>query len=322
MKKAFITGITGQDGSYLAELLLKKGYQVIGLISAKHGIGLQNINHFKDKVTLEEGDLLDKTSLEKIIKKYKPEEIYNLASLTFVPDSWKNPSLTIDINTLGLSRILEIVRDFSPKTKIYQATSAKIFGIPEQSPQTESTSLNPIDPYSISKAASHLLVKSMRRQFNLFLVSGILYNHESERRGVEFVTRKITHTVAKIKLGQAKDLFLGNLKATQDWGYAPDYVKAMWLMLQSDKPTDYIIASGELHSVKDVCQIAFSHLDLNYQDYVKVDKKFFRKTESQLIIGDPTKAKKELNWQPKVTFKNMIIKMVENDLKLLKGDIK
>ena len=322
MKTAFITGITGQDGSYLAELLLEKNYKVVGLVSAKHDIGSQNINHFKDKLILEEGDLLDKDSLERIIKKYTPTEIYNLAGLTFVPASWKSPSLTIDINTLGLSRIIEIVRDFSPSTKVYQATSAKIFGIPEITPQTETTPPNQVDPYGGSKTAAHQLVSTVRKQFNLFAVSGILYNHESERRGIEFVTRKITNTAVKIKLGLEKELMLGNLEATQDWGYAPDYVKAMWLMLQNDKPTDYIIASGELHSVKEVCQIAFTHLDLNYEDYVKIDEKFFRKTESQLIIGDPKKAKKELGWKPEFSFKDMIIKMVENDLKLLKGDNK
>ena len=318
MKTAFIAGITGQDGSYLAELLLEKKYQVVGLVSSKHDIGFQNIKHFKHQLTLETGDLLDKNSLEKIIKKHSPSEIYNLAGLTFVPASWKNPSLTIDINTLGLSRIIEVVRDSLPTARIYQATSAKIFGTPEITPQTETTPPNPVDPYGVSKTAAHQLVSTMRKQFNLFAVSGILYNHESERRGIEFVTRKITHTAVKIKLGLETELILGNLEATQDWGYAPDYVKAMWLMLQNDKPIDYIIASGELHSVKDVCQTAFTHLGLDYQDYVKIDKKFFRKTESQLIIGNPAKAKKELGWQPEFSFKDMIIKMVENDLLLMR----
>jgi GDPmannose 4,6-dehydratase len=316
-KTAFITGITGQDGSYLAELLLSKGYKVVGLISLKHNIGFENIAHFKEKLILEKGDLLDKNSLRKIIKKHQPHEIYNLGGLTFAPASWDKPTLTLDINTLGVTRLLEIIKEDFKQTKFYQATSAKIFGIPTETPQTEATPPNPIDPYSISKTAAHRLLKSMRQQFNLFAVSGILYNHESERRGVEFVTRKISQAAAKIKLGLENQLFLGNLEATQDWGYAPDYVKAMWLMLQNQKPIDYIIASGQLHSVKDVCQIAFSYLDLDYQDYVKVDQKFFRKTESQLILGDPTKAKKELNWQPEVSFKDMIIKMVENDLELV-----
>ncbi|MCG2691571.1 GDP-mannose 4,6-dehydratase [Microgenomates group bacterium] len=238
---AFITGITGQDGSYLAEFLLAKQYQVIGLVSHKHNIGWQNIESFQDQLILEPGDLLDKNSLEKIIKKFKPAEIYNLAGLTFVPASWDNPTLSLDINTLGTSRLLEAIRDFSPQTKFYQATSAKIFGLPKESPQTENTPLNPVDPYSVSKAASHYLVRDFRNHFQLFAVSGILYNHESERRGEEFVTRKISSTAAKIKLGLADKLTLGSLDSQQDWGYAPDYVEAMWLMLQQTKPDDLIL---------------------------------------------------------------------------------
>jgi GDPmannose 4,6-dehydratase len=320
MKKiAFITGITGQDGSYLAELLLKKNYQVIGLVSSKYNIGFQNIEHIKDKLVLKKGDLLNQASLEKIIKKYTPSEIYNLGGLTFVPTSWENPTLNLDVNTLGVSRLLEIIRDHSPKTKFYQATSAKIFGLPKESPQTETTPLNPVDPYSISKACAHYLTQSFRKHFNLFAVSGILYNHESERRGPEFVTRKITLHAAKIKLDLAKKLPLGNLDVQQDWGYAPDYVEAMWLMLQQPKADDYIIASGQLHSVRDVCQIAFSHLNLDYKKYVTIDKKFFRQVEAKAPVGNPAKAKKVLGWQPKVSFEQMIIKMVENDLKLIKA---
>jgi len=315
---AFITGITGQDGSYLAEFLLAKDYQVVGLISNQHNIGFTNIKSFKHQLILEAGDLLDNNSLEKIIKKFKPVEIYNLASLTFIPASWDKPTLTLDINTLGTSRLLEAIRDFSPRTKFYQATSAKIFGLPKESPQTENTPLNPVDPYSISKAASHYLVRGFRNHFGTFAVSGILYNHESERRGEEFVTRKITQTVAKIKLGLTGKLTLGSLDSQQDWGYAPDYVEAMWLMLQQAKPDDYIIASGQLHSVKDVCEIAFSHLNLDYQKFVVTDKKFVRKTEALSPVGNPAKASQVLGWQPKIDFKTMIIKMVENDLKLLK----
>ncbi len=317
-KSAFITGITGQDGSYLAELLLKKNYQVIGLISSKFNIGYQNIQTFKDQLILEKGDLLNQDSLETIIKKYTPTEVYNLAGLTFVPTAWEKPTLALDINTLGTSRILKAIRDYSPKTKFYQATSAKIFGLPKQSPQTESTPLNPVDPYSISKACAHYLTVSFRNHFNLFAVSGILYNHESERRGPEFVTRKITQTAVKIKLGLAKKLSLGNLDAQQDWGYAPDYVKAMWLMLQQKNPNDYIIASGQLHSVRDICQIAFSHLGLDYKKHIIINKKFFRKIEAKAPVGNPAKAKKALGWQLKTSFKQMIIKMVENDLELTK----
>ena len=315
---AFITGITGQDGSYLAEFLLKKNYRVVGLVSQKHGIGMQNIAAIKDKVILEQGDLMDKASLERIFTKHQPNEVYNLGGLTFVPTSWQQPTLNFDINTLGLSRILEIIHDNYPQSKLYQATSAKIFGQPKESPQTEMTPFNPVDPYSVSKTCSHYLIRSFRNRFNLFAVSGILFNHESERRGPEFVTRKITIQAAKIKLGLTKKLVLGNLDAQQDWGYAPDYVEAMWLMLQQDKADDYIIASGQLHSVRDVCRITFSHLNLDYKKFVTIDKKLFRKIEAKAPVGDAAKAKAVLNWQPRVSFEEMIIKMVNNDLGLLK----
>lgn len=316
-KTAFITGVTGQDGSYLAEFLLAKNYQVVGLISSKNDIGGQNIESIKNKIKLVSGDLLDRNSLETIVKQYQPDEVYNLAGVTFVPKAWEEPTLALDVNTLGVARLLEAIRDESPRSKFYQATSAKIFGLPKESPQTEITPLNPVDPYSVSKAAAHYLVQSFRNHFGIFAVSGILYNHESERRGPEFVTRKITMAAAQIKLGQVKQLTLGGLDDRQDWGYAPDYVQAMWLMLQQDLPDDYIIASGEAHSVKDVCVIAFSHLGLKYQDYVVTDQKLVRKTEARELLGNPEKAKKILGWRPKTDFKNMIIKMTENDLKLL-----
>lgn len=320
MKTAFITGITGQDGSYLAELLLEKKYKVVGLISSRHDIGLTNIESIKSKLILEPGDLLDKKSLEKIIVTHKPDEIYNLASLTFIPKAWREPSLTLDINTLGTTRLLEIIRDHSQKSKFYQATSSKIYGLPLETPQTETTPVNPVDPYSITKAASHFITISFRDRFKLFAVSGILYNHESERRGTEFVSRKITHTAAQIKLGLAEKLSLGNLESKQDFGYAPDYVEAMYLMLQHKSPEDFVIATGKLHSVKDVCQVAFEYLELDYKDYVVKDEKFYRPVEAQAPLGDYSKAKKILGWQPKTSFKDMIIKMVQNDLKLLKGD--
>ena len=304
MKKALITGITGQDGSYLAEFLLAKKYQIIGLISQKYNIGWQNVAHIKDKLTIEDGDLLDKDSLDRVIKQYRPEEIYNLAGLTFIPASWDQPTLTLDINTLGVSRLLEAIKTFSPQTRLFQASSAKMLGEPQ-------------DPYSISKSAAHLLVKAFRDHFQLFVCSGIMYNHESVRRGPEFVTRKITLGAAKIKLGLEKQLALGNLDARQDWGYAPDYVEAMWLMLQQDTPDDYTIASGELHSVRNICDIAFSHLNLNYQDFVTMDQVFFRPAESNPPVGDATKAKQALGWQPRTSFKDMIITMVDHDLKEL-----
>lgn len=321
MKTAFITGITGQDGSYLAELLLGKNYQVVGLISKKHNIGDQNIASIKKKLILEIGDLLDKDSLKRIIVKHKPQEIYNLGGITFIPQSWELPELTFNINALGVLRILEIVRTFCPQTKIFQATSAKIFGDPTQGPQTEEFPIKPLSPYSVSKACGHFLVGSYRQHFGIYTCSGIMYNHESERRGPEFVTRKITQGAAKIKLHKAKKLILGNINAKQDWGYAPDFVEAMWLMLQQQKPQDYILATGKVHAVKDICLIAFKHLGLRWQEYVSYDKDFLRKEEPQNFFGDINKAKNKLCWEPKVDFEAMIKKMVDNDLKLItKGE--
>jgi len=319
-KAAFITGITGQDGSYLAEFFLSKNYKVIGLVSSKNDIGDQNIKHFKKNLTLETGDLLDKKSLKKAILKHRPREIYNLGGITFVPTSWEKPSLTFDINALGPTRILEIIRDHLPKTRFYQATTSKIFGKSKTKIQTEKTPFNPVDPYSVSKVAAHLTVKTFREKFNLFACSGILYNHESPRRGPEFVTRKITQGAVKIKLGLAKDLSLGNLDAQQDWGYAPDYVEAMWLILQHKKPDDFIICTGKLHSVKDVCKIAFSHLGLDYKKYVKKDPCFYRKIEAGANVGSISKAKKILGWKPRTSFEKMIKIMVANDLELLKRE--
>lgn len=312
---ALITGITGQDGSYLAELLLQKDYRVVGLVSKKHDIGGRNIAAIRDKITLTEGDLLDEASLLAAVRE-QPDEIYNLGGMTFVPQSWEAPVAALDTNLLGPARLLTAIRDHSPKTKFYQATSAKIFGLPQVSPQTETTPLNPVDPYSVSKAAAHRLVGQFREHFGLFAVSGILYNHESERRGPEFVTRKITMAAAKIKLGLASELVLGSLDDRQDWGYAPDYVEAMWRMLRQKEPDDYIIASGESHSVRDVCIVAFSCLGLAYRDYVKTDEKLIRKTEARELLGNAEKARQILGWRPKTKFKAMIIKMVENDLQL------
>ena len=317
MSTALITGITGQDGSYLAELLLSKKYKVVGMVYSDN-FGLSNISHIKDKLILEKGNLADFDLLKKIIIKHKPDEIYNLGGITFVPTSWEKPVLTNDINALGPLRLLTIIRDFLPKARFYQASTAKIFGNPQENPQTELTSLNPVDPYGISKTCAHLSVVSFRRHFNIFVVSGILYNHESERRGEEFVTKKITMGAVKVKLGMQNKLALGNLEAQQDWGYAPDYVEAMWLMLQEDKADNYIIATGKLHTVKEVCQIAFSELGLEWKDYVVKNPRFYRKEIARALYGNPAKAKKILGWQAKTDFKTMIRKMVRNDLKLLK----
>lgn len=319
MPKTLITGITGQDGSYLTELLLEKGYQVYGLVSEKHNIGWENVSHLKDKLEIIDGDLLDKESLQKAVEKSQPEEIYNFAALSFVPTSWEKPTLVGDINALGVSRFLEVIKDYFPKTRFFQASSAKMFGQAESSPQNEKTPLNPLDPYAAAKAFAHHLVKLFRQEYGLFSCAAIFYNHESERRGEEFVTRKITKTAAKIKLGLAKELLLGNLDAKKDWGYAPDYVRAAWLMLQQKKPDDFVIATGRLHSVRDIIEIAFSSLNLNWQDYVQVEKQLVRKAEAKELVGDSSKAKKILAWQPKISFEEMIKKMVVHDLQLLKG---
>jgi len=318
MKKAFITGITGQDGSYLAEFLLDKGYQVIGLVSKEYSIGDSNIVHLKDKLRLEYGDLLDKNSLKRIIEKYQPSEIYNLGAISFIPASWEKPSLVFNINALGVARLLELIYKYSPQSRFFQATSAKIFGNPPTGgPQNEQTPVKPNTPYAVAKAAAHFLTQNFRDHFNLFACSAIMYNHESERRGLDFVTRKITLGAAKIKLGLIDKLKLGNLKAQQDWGYAPDYVRAMWLMLQQEKADDFIIATGKLHSVEDVCQIAFSHLGLKWQDYVEQKRSLMRKEKEGNFYGDASKAKKKLGWQPETSFKTMIKKMADYDLKEL-----
>jgi GDPmannose 4,6-dehydratase len=318
-KTAFITGITGQDGSYLAELLLSKGYRVVGLVSPHNNpIGEANILRFKDQLILEEGDLLDGASLNRILATHRPDEIYNLAAIAFPPQGWERPSLTFDINVLGVSRLIEgmFVSKLSA-TRFYQASSGSIYGQSASSSVTETTPMAPLDLYGIAKLAAHQLVGAMRREKGIFAVSGILFNHESERRGEQFVTRKITLGAARIKLGLAKDVLLGDLDAERDWGYAPDYVEAMWLMLQQDKPADFVIATGQAHRVRDVCEIAFKTLGLKYQDYVKTDPAFVRKTDVRAMVGDATQAKNVLGWQPKTSFETMIQRMVEHDSKSL-----
>ncbi|MBU0618974.1 GDP-mannose 4,6-dehydratase [Patescibacteria group bacterium] len=309
-KTALITGITGQDGSYLAELLLKKNYQVVGLISRKHSIGNDNIKAIKAQLILEAGDLLNKASLKKIILKHQPEEIYNLAAVSFIPASWDQPSLSFNINTLGLARILELVKDHLPKTRVFQASSAKIFGRPENSLVDEQTLISPRDPYAVSKAAAHFLIQAFRVKFGLFCCSAIMFNHESPRRGLNFLTRKIIHGAVQIKQGKQKILALGNLAAQADWGYAPEYTTAMWLMLQQNQAEDFVLATGKLHSVKQVCQAAFNCLDLDYQKFVTIDKRFYRKAEAA-FAGNPAKAKQLLGWKPETDFKQLIKIMVK-----------
>jgi len=312
--KALITGITGQDGSYLAEFLLKKGYEVYGMYRRSSVETFERINHIKDKINLICADLTDQSSLNETIRSIKPDEIYNLAAQSFVPVSWTQPILTGDVTALGVTRILEAVRHINPKIKFYQASSSEMFGKVQEIPQTEKTPFYPRSPYGIAKVYAFWVAKNYRESYGMFCANGILFNHESEKRGKQFVTRKVTDSVAKIKLGLQKELFLGNLESKRDWGYAGDYVKAMYLMLQRKKPGDFVIATGEAHSVKELCALAFSHVGLNYEDYVKTDPKFLRPAEVDLLVGDYSKAKKELGWEPKVKFKELIEMMVDADL--------
>lgn len=319
MPTALITGITGQDGSYLAELLLSKNYKVVGMVSRDFAIGDQNIAHLESQIELVPGDLLDQASIKSLIETYRPDEIYNLGGITYIPASWEKPALTFDINTLGVARILEVLLNLGKTTKFYQAGSSKMFGTAKDNPQTEATPFSPEDPYSVSKAASHYLVRNFRQHHGLFACNGIMFNHESPRRGPEFVTRKITQAAAKISKGLAQSVELGDLEARQDWGFAPDYVEAMWLMLQQNEPDDYVIASGQTHSVRQICEIAFGHVGLDYQDYVKINPEFVRHPQLFVPQGDASKAKSKLSWSPIVDFKDMIVKMVEYDIESLAG---
>jgi len=318
-KKVLITGITGQDGSYLAEFLLKKNYQVFGMTRRTSTSNYDRIKDIVDEITLVSGDLLDEHSMTNAIKEIQPDEIYNLAAQSFVPTSWSQPVLTGEFTALGVTRILEAIRNAKPDVKFYQASSSEMFGKVRQTPQTETTPFYPRSPYGVAKVYGHWITVNYRESFNLFAISGILFNHESPRRGLEFVTRKISHAAARIKLGKQHKLHLGNLESKRDWGYAPDYVEAMWLMLQQDKPDDYVIATGKTWSVKDCVQIAFETVGLNWQDYVVADQKFLRPAEVDVLVGDASKAKKILGWQPKTSFQEMIKIMVEADLKTEKA---
>jgi GDPmannose 4,6-dehydratase len=317
-KRALITGITGQDGSYLAEFLLAQGYDVIGMVRRTSTVTFDRIQHIQDDLELVQGDLLDQSSMIELLREYKVSEVYNLAAQSFVPTSWKQPVLTGEFTALGVTRILEAIRNVNPEIRFYQASSSEMFGKVQQVPQTEKTPFWPRSPYGVAKVYGHWITVNYRESYNLFACSGILFNHESPRRGYEFVTRKISHTVAKIKLGQAQELRLGNLEAERDWGFAGDYVRAMWLMLQHDQPDDYVVATGATHSVREFCEIAFSHVGLNWQDFVVQDLAFMRPAEVDQLIGDPAKAKAKLNWAPEVPFKQLAQMMVEADLEELK----
>jgi GDPmannose 4,6-dehydratase len=319
-KKALITGVTGQDGSYLAEFLLEKGYEVYGMVRRSSMEKFDRVEHIKDRINIRQADLLDQYSISKIIEEVQPEEVYNLAAMSFVPTSWDQPVLTAEFTAIGVTRMLEAIRAVNPRIRFYQASSSEMFGMVREIPQTELTPFHPRSPYGVAKVYGHWITVNYRESYNIFGVSGILFNHESPRRGIEFVTRKVTYNAAKIKLGLSKELRLGNLEAKRDWGYALDYVEAMWLMLQQDKPDDFVIASGETHSVKELVEIAFSHVGLDYQDFVVWDKKFIRPAEVDLLRGDFSKAKKILGWQPRVHFTELVKMMVDSDLALIKKD--
>jgi len=313
-KRALITGITGQDGSYLAELLLEKGYDVVGTVRRSSAPNYWRIEHLLDRVTLKPADLLDQLSLLRVIDEVRPHEIYNLAAMSFVPASWDQPMLTGEFNAQGVTRLLDAVRQVDTSIKIYQASSSEMFGKVLETPQRETTPFYPRSPYGVSKVFAHYITINYRESYNLFAVSGMLFNHESPRRGLEFVTRKVTNGVARIKLGLADSLSIGNLDAHRDWGFAGDYVRAMWLMLQQDKPDDFVIATGVSHSVRDLIQIAFARVGLDWQQYVRVDPALLRPAEVEHLLGDASKAKAELGWTPAVDFKQLVEMMVDADL--------
>ena len=314
MPKALITGITGQDGSYLAEFLLARGYEVIGMVRRTSTTNFDRIRDFQDRVTIVQGDLLDQVSLINLLQEHRPEEVYNLAAQSFVPTSFTQPVLTGEFTALGVTRILDAVRIADRSIRFYQASSSEMFGKVQEVPQRETTPFYPRSPYGAAKVYGHWITINYRESYNLFACSGILFNHESPRRGLEFVTRKITHAVARIKLGMQDELRLGNLEARRDWGYAPDYVHAMWLMLQQDHPDDYLVATGETHSVREFCQVAFDHVGLDWEKYVVVDPKFYRPAEVDLLVGEPSKAKRLLGWEPSVTFQELVRIMTDADL--------
>jgi GDPmannose 4,6-dehydratase len=321
MPTALITGITGQDGSYLAEFLLSKGYQVIGMVRRSSTVTFERIQHIQDDITIAQGDLHDQSSLVSIIETYQPDEVYNLAAQSFVPTSWSQPVLTAEATALGVTRLLEAIRLVNPKTRFYQASSSEMFGKVREVPQRETTPFYPSSPYGVAKVYGHLITVNYRESYGMYAVSGILFNHESPRRGLEFVTRKITYGAARIKLGLANELRLGNLDARRDWGFAGDYVAGMWMMLQRDEAEDFVLGTGVTHSVREFCELAFSHLGLDYRQYVVQDPRFFRPAEVDLLVADPTKAHQKLGWRPTVSFEELVRMMVEADLKRVSQEI-
>jgi GDPmannose 4,6-dehydratase len=318
MPIALITGVNGQDGSYLAEFLLQKGYHVVGMVRRSSTVTFERIEHLLNDIDIVQGDLHDQSSLVACLEQYQPDEVYNLAAQSFVATSWSQAVLTGEVTALGVTRMLEAIKSVNPKTRFYQASSSEMFGKVVEVPQRESTPFYPRSPYGVAKVYGHWITVNYRESYNLFTVSGILFNHESPRRGLEFVTRKISHAVASIKLGLMKDLHLGNLEARRDWGFAGEYVQAMWMMLQQDQPEDFVVGTGETHSVREFAQVAFECVDLNYLDYVVEDPRFYRPSEVDQLISDPTHANTKLGWKAKIHFKDLVAMMVEADLKRLK----
>jgi GDPmannose 4,6-dehydratase len=313
-KTALITGITGQDGSYLAELLLDKGYRVCGVVRRASTENFQRIEHLRDRVELYQADLLDQTSLAAVLDRVRPDEVYNLAAMSFVPTSWQQPVLTAEFTAVGVTRLLDALRQACPAARFYQASSSEMFGKVRQTPQTERTPFHPRSPYGVAKVYGHFIIVNYRESYGMYCCSGILFNHESPRRGLEFVTRKISEGVARIKLGLADELRLGNLDARRDWGFAGDYVEAMWRMLQQDRPDDYVVCSGQTHRVQEFVEIAFAHVGLDWQRYVVIDPAFYRPAEVDLLRGDPTRARRVLGWHPSVNFEELVTLMVDADL--------
>lgn len=321
MPTALITGITGQDGSYLAEFLVSKGYEVVGMVRRSSTVTFERINHIQDNVTLIQGDLHDQSSLVDVIETYRPDEVYNLAAQSFVPTSWNQPVLTGEVTALGVTRLLEAIRLVNPKTRFYQASSSEMFGKVHEVPQNEKTPFYPRSPYGVAKVYGHWITVNYRESYNLFAVSGILFNHESPRRGLEFVTRKISYGVARIKLGLIKELRLGNLDSRRDWGFAGDYVEAMWMMLQGAEPQDYVVGTGRTHSVRELCEAAFGSVGLDYEEFVVQDPRFYRPAEVDLLVADPRKATDALHWKPKVDFEGLVKMMVDADLERMAREI-
>ncbi|MCY4035837.1 MAG: GDP-mannose 4,6-dehydratase [bacterium] len=321
-RRALITGITGQDGSYLAEFLLEKGYEVVGLVRRSSMVSFERIAHLQNRITMASGDLLDEASLIEALQMHRPAEVYNLAAQSFVQTSFGQPVLTGETTALGVTRLLDAIRIVDPSIRFYQASSSEMFGKVREVPQTENTPFHPRSPYGVAKVYGHWITVNYRESYGLHASSGILFNHESPRRGLEFVTRKITHAAASIFLGRQHELRLGNLDAKRDWGFAGDYVTAMWLMLQQDEPGDYVVCSGETHSVREFCESAFACLDMDYRDYVVIDETFFRPAEVDLLVGDPNRATSVLGWRREVGFRDLVAMMVDADLDLLQGKLK